>query len=311
LWSIFQAIKRSWTQHFVEQFSALIILTLSYVALLFIALSLTNIQILFDSWGQVNKVTVFLKKDVAQKVKDNLLSQLQNEPLVNQAQWVSPRSSAESFEKKFMKMSEKKIKASSMEKFFPSYIVLNLNQDLAYKTQANALSHFVDRIQSTYSGIQNVSFGKRWLNRYTEVLNAIHGLGYFLIFAFLVASGIVSSTIIKTVIHSRKEEIEIMEFIGADDTFIYLPHILNVVFVSFLAFSIALVFNIILFQQFKALQSDLFSPATLEQLKFLSAPIIFSLYALILVLVTLYSFVIIFNLLPRRKRALLINEVIR
>ncbi len=311
MWSIFCTIKRSWSQHFVEQFSAFIILLMSYTALLFIALALTNVQNMFEMWGQVNQVTVYLDPGIKQQDKTDIMKSLDGNPMVNSYQEVSSSESAKNFEKRFSKVTSQKIDAKEVAQFFPSYFIVNLNQAMAYSSGGTALDDFALQLKNGFEAIKNVSYGKSWLRRYVGVLSAIHWIGWFLIFSFLIASVIVSSSVIKTILFSRRDEIEILEFVGADDATIYLPQILNTMILASVAFISALGVNYGIYRQLKSSSVSMIDTSIQNQLTFI-APGLFLLIALLaIVSVAIYSVMTIFNLLPRRKKALLVSEVIR
>ncbi len=311
MWSIFQAIKRSWSQHFVEQFSAFVIMTMAYVALLFVAVSLINVQQLFDAWGQIQKVSVYLNSGVKPEKRKDIETFLRSQSMVEEVVVVSSEESAKSFEKRFSKASSQHIDAKHVAKFFPEYYTLSLNQTRAFKSGAGALDEFAEKIKTTFSEVQNVSYGKNWLKRYVGVLKAVHTSGWFLILSFFIAAVVISSSIVKTILYSRRDEIEILEFIGADDFSIYLPQIINSLLLAGISFATALGINFILFLQMQKASANFLSVGTAESLSFVSPWASLSLLFLALLSVGTYSSFTIFSLLPRRKKALLVKGVVR
>ena len=311
MWSIFCAIKRSWTQHFVEQFSALVILLTTYMALVFIALSLTNIQSLFKTWGQVQQVSVYLKSGATEKEKLEVRKEILENPIVKAAQVVTPEESAKNFEERFSKATSQKFDSKQVSRFFPSYIVLDLDHEKAYKGGAETLDLFVTNLKTSFSSIKSVSYGKSWIQRYVGILAAIEFLGWFLIAVFFMASVIVSSSIVKTVLYSRRDEIEILEFIGADDLSIYLPQVINTLVISAIAFFTAVLVNLGVYQKLSDSSGILLSEKVAGQLQFISPLLLIGLFLSAVGSVALFSAYTIYSLLPRRKKALLIKEVIK
>ncbi len=309
MWSIFCTIKRSWSQHFVEQFSAFIIMTMSFSALFFIALALTNVQNLFEMWGQVNQVTVYLQPDTKSDDKSMVIASLNNNPMVTSFQEVTSQESAKKFEKRFAKVTSQKIDANHVSKFFPSYLVVELNHEKAYKSGLGALDQFAFDLKTEFNSVRNVSYGKSWLQRYVGLLSAFQWIGWFLIVSFLIASVIVASSVIKTILFSRRDEIEILEFIGADDQTIYLPQVINTLLLSTVVFLTALLANFILYIQIKEKPIAILSSSAQSQLSFISPGILATIGFLAISSVAIYSMLTIFNMLPRRKKALLIKGV--
>ena len=311
MWSIFQTIKRSWSQHFIAQFSAVVIMTTTYTALIFIALSLGNIQKFFDAWGQVHRASIYWGASVESKNKDKIIDQIKAKPIVRNINVVTSDQSALQFKRKFSSLSSHKLDSKKLKKYFPEYHVLELEPTLAYKSGVGALEDFVSDIKKTHPEIQNVSYGKNWIERYVSVLIGLRTLGWFLIFTFLLAALVVSSNVVKTILYSKRDEIEILEFIGADDAYIYFPQVVNAMLICVVSFFLGLAINFIVCYQIKYLESSILSREVLSSIEFLSPSVWFSLFALSLVSVMLYSLMTIFNLLPRRKKALLIKGVVK
>lgn len=308
MWPIFQAIKRSWSQHFVEQFSAFIVMTMTYAALLFVALSLTNIQSLFDSWGKVNRASIYWKVGTTKEKKLEIIEALSSSDLVDSFEVVTSSQSANHFGQKFSKVSSEKLDPKKIEKYFPEYHIINLNHQKAYKSGLGVLENFVDVSLSHFPEIKNISYGKNWIDRYVGILVSLKTLGWFLIVSFLIASMIVSASVVKTILFSRRDEIEILEFIGANDNQIYLPQIFNSLFLSVIAFLCGLGANAIGFYQLKNQSVGLFSRGTLAELNFVPVSFTIGLFALCVFSVVLYSSYSIFALLPRRKKSLLLGR---
>lgn len=283
---------------------------MAYGALLFIATSLVNIERLFDTWGQVNKMSVYLAPGTESGERQQVVDFLKKQKLVENVQLITSAESAKEFEQRFSKVSSQKIDSEQMAKFFPEFLVIDLNQTLAYKSGLGPLDDFVTNIKSTFTSIKNVSYGKTWLQRYVGVLAAVQSVGWFLIIAFLVASVIVASNVIKTTLYSRRDEIEIMEFIGADDFSIYCPQIINTIFLSIVSFSASGVIVYIFLKQIQQSGNVLFESTAFEQMVFIGPSLLIKLFFVSTIAVALYSTYTIYSLLPRRKKAILVKGVL-
>lgn len=305
---IFQAIKRSWTQHFIGQFSGFIILFLTYTAVLFIALSMMNIERLFAVWGEISKVTIYLNPKTSTETKTELESFLSQQPLIQKFHLVDSKQSAERFQAKFGSLSAQKINLPQLAEFLPEQYEIELNQKLAFQSNVDALDSFSAKVASTFSSVKSVSFGKSWLHRYINVLSAIHGIGWSLIVVFIVGTIILSSSVIKTILMSRKDEIEILEFIGANDSSIYLPQIVNAILLGFVSFSLALATNFYAFSDFLRSQESVFTKQTMEQLRFLPVGTILALAAICFAGLLLFSYFTVIRMMPKYQQ---IHRLIR
>ncbi len=311
MWSVFQAIKRSWSQHFVGQSSSFVIMSMTFSAMIFVTLALTNIQTLFSVWGQASQVSIYLKTGTKSEVQKQISMFLKEHEIVKDYRVVDSKESAANFEKKFTKISSEKLEVAEIHKFFPEFFSVQLNQTIAYKSSFGGLESFAKGIQAKFKEIKSVSYGKRWLDRYVSILSMTEWVAYFLTTLFFIAAMIVSSSVVKTIIFARRDEIEIMEFIGADDLSIYLPQVVNGMLLTGSSFLLGLGLNYGLFMKVSTTPSSLLSQATLAKLHFLSPVLIFGMFVVAILAVTLFSLVTIFNLMPRRKKAVLLRGLSR
>ncbi len=247
MWSYFIALKRNWAQHFISQSSGFLILFITYSAAILVASGMYNLQKIFDRWGEVSQLTVYLEKtaaenDGAEKIKE----QLKTNPFVREIKKVHAHEAAERFSKRLSAFGSSAIQAQELKAFFPDYLEVSLAKSQVGSKGIHAIEDFAASLKRQFQGISEVKYGKAWLDRYMIIFNAAYALGWALIGLFLIAAAVVSSSVIKTVLFHRREEIEVLDFIGADERQIYLPQIMSTLTLSLGSFLLALLGNIFL-----------------------------------------------------------------
>ena len=100
--------------------------------------------------------------------------------------------------------------------------------------------------------LEDFQYGQTWLENLTIVINLLKFIGVFLgIFLFLTIIFIISNTI-KLTLYTREEELNIMKFVGATETFIKGPFLAEGIMRGFLGATGSLVIIYLMYQLFLA-----------------------------------------------------------
>jgi cell division transport system permease protein len=114
--------------------------------------------------------------------------------------------------------------------------------------------------------VESVSYGQNWLDRFSSLLRSFRG-GSLVFSAGLALSLIlVIGNAIRSHINSRREEIEILELVGATATFIRKPYLIEGTLMSTLAMSLALSGNFFLTSLLRDTSSETFDQLDLQTL---------------------------------------------
>ena len=121
--------------------------------------------------------------------------------------------------------------------------------------------------------VEEVEYGRRWIGRFTNVINLFTLAGYALGALFFMAAVFFVANTIRLVLYSRRDEIEIMRLVGAEDQFIKAPFYIEGIIQGALGGTIGL---ICLFIAFILISTSVqpVSGAELLQIRFLPLPLL-------------------------------------
>jgi len=191
---------------------ALSVLIISAFILFFV-----NTSDLMNSWKEGIRLMVYLKSGVQEDNRLEIKYKIQNMDGVRDARFISKDEALERFKKQMKRQSS---------------LLLNLKQNPlpdAFEIHMAASSQNSEKIEllasqiETLPYIEEVEYGQLWLGRFTGIFNLFRLAGYAMGCLFFMATVFIVANTIRLVLYSRREEVEIMQLVGAADRFIKGP----------------------------------------------------------------------------------------
>ena len=97
---------------------------------------------------------------------------------------------------------------------------------------------FVDEVSDIY-GVAEVRYSQKWLDFIVNISKWIQWISGIFIIVFLVVSVLIISNTIKLTVYARRKEINIMKYVGASDSFIRWPFVVEGIFLGIIGSAIA------------------------------------------------------------------------
>ena len=120
--------------------------------------------------------------------------------------------------------------------------------------------------------VEEVEYGRRWIGRFNHVINLFTLAGYALGTLFFMAAVFFVANTIRLVLYSRRDEIEIMRLVGAEDPFIKAPFYIEGIIQGALGGTIGLIALFIVFL-FISSSVQPVSGVDMLQIRFLPLPL--------------------------------------
>lgn len=220
---------------------SLTIICLSFVIVgVFLSLS-NNLRFQAQELTKDLTVTFYLRKDLPVAERNMIEDQIRRSPLTGNIRTVTPREASEKFMKDFPEL--KDILLSLSDDPLPASIEVSLKEPAV---PAERILQFIADVRKN-AGVEDVQFNRDWAEKIQSLGRLAEAVGFFLGGILILASFFIISNVIKLIVMARQSEIEILRLVGATNTFIRIPFLLEGVIlgISGSALSLFLVFLLI------------------------------------------------------------------
>jgi len=191
---------------------AISILIVSTFALFFV-----NANEIINSWKKGIRIMAYLKPDAPETKIPELKRKIQRMDGIQDVRFISKNEALQELKKQMRRQSSlfENLKENPLPDAFEIRLIASFqNQE--------KVEMFATRLES-FSQVDEVEYGQRWLGRFTNFFNLFRLTGYAMGGLFFMAALLIVANTIRLVLYSRREEIEIMRLVGATDSFIKAP----------------------------------------------------------------------------------------
>jgi cell division transport system permease protein len=200
---------------------AVVTITLSFLIVSLFLLVFVNLEGAGEIWSEKVQVTVYFDRELNSKeyvALRNVIMTLQGTDTVG---YVSKDEALKRFRAR-LKGQEALLDGVPSE-ILPASLEIRLKQ--AYRT-SDAVMAYVARLKKIPT-ISEVQYGEEWVRRFNTFMNFMRFAGALLGGFIALAVLFIISNTIKITIYSRREEVELLELVGATRFFIKVPFLIE------------------------------------------------------------------------------------
>jgi len=236
--SFFTVIKNvtyTWKNHFVVQLATLSVLSATFTVILSLLSLSLNLNRILVSWGESVKITAYLKDDLKPDAISKIESALRQFGEIRDVQFVTKERAQKTFSEQMARYSPDLLEDPEFSNPFPANFQISLSDRLAFL--------HIDEIAkkvSAISGVEDVSYGQDWVGNYSSLVSAFSRSTWFIAFVLLIGSAFVVGNSIRTSVSFRKDEIELLDLVGATQEMIWIPFVIDGILMGLAANCVAL-----------------------------------------------------------------------
>ena len=179
-----------------------------------------NLQQVVSRWSQSAEMSVFLKDDISQDQSTAIDAEVTRTGLAQERTRLSKADAVKRFRQDFPDL------ASATERLernpFPASIEIRLTPSRGDSEKA------VDDLAAklgTMPGVADVRYDRRWLSRLGSAVGFIRTIGLVIVLLLGIAAALTVANVVRLAAYARRDEIEIMQLVGAPFAFIRGPFV--------------------------------------------------------------------------------------
>lgn len=203
---------------------------------------LGNLRGALNQLGQKIQIIAYLQKDISQDKLDNIRNQLRALGEIESLQYIPPDEALLRLRKSME--GQKGILEGLERNPLPPSFEIQLKK--VYRT-APAVQLMARRLYKI-PGIEDVSFGQKWVERFNAFMSIVQILGSAIMAFLILAVIIIVANTIKLTVYARNDEIEVMRLVGATNSFIRAPFVLEGMIQGFAGAALAVVVLFFVYQ---------------------------------------------------------------
>jgi cell division transport system permease protein len=180
----------------------------------------TNLQHLVGRWAEAAELSVFLRDDVTRAQLATVDEVVAKSGLSAERQYVSKADAVKRFGDDFPDLAPAALALDQNP--FPASVEVRLNQ------RARDAEDAVESLAITLAsapGVADVRYDRRWLSRVTAAVRFVRGVGLLVVVMLSIAAALTVANVVRLAAYARRDEIEIMQLVGAPFAFIRGPFV--------------------------------------------------------------------------------------
>ena len=180
-----------------------------------------NLQRLGAEWSSAAEMSVYLDDQITDAQRSAIEAALVPSEIVASREYVSKGTALSRFKETFSDL------AGSIETLgtnpLPASYEVRLKAGPASEAGVDALGA---KLRAT-SGVADVRYDRQWLSRLMSAINVIRGVGLLIGSVLTIAAALTVASVVRLALHARRDEIEIMQLVGAPTAYVRGPFVME------------------------------------------------------------------------------------
>ena len=221
-----QHLFRAYARHWPLQFASISVMTLVLVLLNFMFLGFSTFHQMVDSWGRGMEMIVYVKEGIAPETLKQLREKIETSGDFDQIEFTSKGEATKRFLEALGRESTELLKDPKWSSPIPASFELRLSERIPAGERLASLQNWSGQFRA-FDFVDEVFYGQGWVENFSKFITSARGIiGGIWVLSLSVGLLIVSNCIRLSFLQ-RREEIEVLELVGATSRFIRVPFLIE------------------------------------------------------------------------------------
>ena len=213
----FKRALRDIRNNFYLHMVCVVTISLAVFILSAFALFYINATELLDAWKKGARVIAYVGGDLSQVQRDAIRAKIKAMKGVSAVDFVSKEAAFDALKADIGEQSA--LLEGLNENPLPDAFEIRLYETFINLEAIGLLATNIAGLE----GVDDVEYAQKWLSQFAGVYNLFKVTGLVLVAMFFIATIFIVANTIRLILYSRRQEIEIMRIVGADEEFIKHP----------------------------------------------------------------------------------------
>ena len=198
---------------------AVVAIALAIIVLGALLLLTWNVQRLVEDWSATAEFSVYLQDATTSEQRGSIESTIDASGVTSGREYISKAQALARFRREFAELAS--LAETMGDNPFPASLEVRIRPDAERDGRAASL---VQRV-AALPGVADVRYDREWLTRLSAAIRTIRAAGLGLALLMAIAAGVTVAAVVRLGLFARRDELEIMELVGAPLAFIRGPFI--------------------------------------------------------------------------------------
>jgi cell division transport system permease protein len=181
----------------------------------------SNLEHLAEEWSGAAELSVYLNDDVSGAERAAIERELRADAAVSDVEFVAKEAALKRFKETFPDLAP--TLGAMDENPLPASLDVRLRSSSAAQASVDALA---ERMRGA-PGVSDVRYDREWLERLLRGVRLLRVIGFALGAALIVAAALTIANVVRLALNARRDELEIMQLVGAPQSYVRGPFIME------------------------------------------------------------------------------------